>query len=121
MDYFLAAVAGLHLLFMVAELLPWRLPMALKAASKPLHPEARFTEDQLKLVSMIVHNAGIYNGIVAGGLLWAAFPTNNGYDVARVMLIGAIVAGIFGTITLKSWPTALQAVAGIICLFRIWV
>jgi hypothetical protein len=25
------------------------------------------------LLATIVHNAGIYNGIVAGGLFWAAF------------------------------------------------
>jgi hypothetical protein len=35
-----------------------------------------------------VHDAGIYNGILAGGFLWAELPGIHGYDVARVMLLG---------------------------------
>jgi uncharacterized membrane protein len=33
----------------------------------------KWTELQQPLVATIVHNAGIYNAILAGGLLWAAF------------------------------------------------
>lgn len=119
MFIFLAAVGALHVMFMTAELFPWRLPLLLRMASKKLPPEARFTSEQQKLVATIVHNAGIYNGIVAGGLLWAAFPEHHGHDVARVMLIGATAAGIFGTATLKSPATALQAVAGMVGLFLV--
>ncbi len=114
---------------MLAELFPWRLPFLLKAVGKKLPllpesmrtrglpPDARFTDEQQRLVATIVHNAGIYNGILAGGLLWAAFPQNDGLQVARVLLAGAAVAGIFGTVTLKSRPTAIQAAIGILGLF----
>ena len=39
------------------------------------------------------------------------------HDVARVLLLGATAAGIFGTITLKSWPTALQGLIGLVGWF----
>jgi len=119
MNYFLGGAAALHALFMGAELFPWRLPLLLKIASKKLPAGEGFTEKQSDLVAAIVHNAGIYNGIICGGLLWASFAGSQGHDVARVMLLGAAVAGIFGTITLKSLPTALQAAVGIAGLFII--
>jgi hypothetical protein len=130
MKYFLLGAAALHASFMAAELLPWPRPLLLQKASENLHPitdlikdelppEAKFTDEQLKLIATIVHNAGIYNGIVAGGLLWAAIHENDGHNVARVMLMGATAAGIFGTMTLKSWPTALQGLVGLVGLFLV--
>jgi uncharacterized membrane protein len=68
---------------------------------------------------LIVHNAGSYNGIVCGGLFWAAFGGSQCHDVARVMLLGAAAAGIFGTATLKSPATALQVLVGKAGLFMI--
>ena len=117
MSWFLIGAAGLHLLFMAAELFPWSLPVLLRVASKKLPDGEPFTATQRKLVATIVHNAAIYNGIVAGGLLWAAFGGSSATGVARVMLMGAAVAGVFGTATLKSPVTAVQALVGIIGLF----
>jgi hypothetical protein len=74
MRYFLFGAAGLHGLFMLAELFPWRLPTLLRIASKQLPTGEVFTGGQQALIATIVHNAAIYNGIVAGGLLWAASP-----------------------------------------------
>jgi uncharacterized membrane protein len=116
MSWFLAGVAALHLFFMIAELFPWQQPVLLRLVSKKLPDGERFTTVQQRLVATIVHNAGIYNGIVAGGLLWAAFGGKSAADVAHVMLWGAAVAGVFGTVTLKSPMTAAQAVAGIVGL-----
>src|SRR5947199_8716299 len=115
--------------FMVFELFPWSMSFSLRIASKKLPNlpgDEPFTAAQDKVVAArqqllatIVHNAGIYNGIVAGGLFWAAFAETSAIDVARVMLIGAPVAGIFGTATVKSLVTAFQAAVGIGGLFRI--
>jgi uncharacterized membrane protein len=117
MKWYLLAVAAVHAAFMLCELFPWRFPVLLRIVSKKL-PDVRtgdqWTDLQQPLVATIVHNAGIYNGILAGGLLWAALPGDPAPGVARVPLIGAAVAGIFGTATLKSPITALQAVLGII-------
>jgi uncharacterized membrane protein len=78
-----------------------------------------FSDSQKKLVATVVHNAGIYYGIIAGGLFWAAFGGSAATEVARVMLAGAVIAGVFGTTTLKSLLPAAQAVVGIIGLVLI--
>jgi uncharacterized membrane protein len=87
--------------------------------SKKLPAGNTFTPHQRKLVATIVHNAGIYNGILAAGLAWAALTGESAHDVARVLLAGATVAGLFGTVTMRSAPTAVQAALGIIGLLII--
>jgi uncharacterized membrane protein len=119
MRWFILVGACLHVLFMMAELFPWPLPLLLRVASKKLPQGESFSAAQQRLVATIVHNAGIYNGIVAGGLLWAGFGEDGAAAVARVMFAGAIAAGVFGTVTLKSPVTAVQAVVGIVGLFVI--
>src|SRR6266853_3056020 len=119
MKSFLIVAALLHLSFVVCELYPWQIPVSLAAASNGIPailPDQHFTPEQQKwlearqeLTATIVHNAGIYNGIVAGGLFWAAYAGIASIELALVMLIGAVVAGIFGTATLKSPVTAVQA------------
>jgi len=115
MKGFLLVTGLIHVGFMLAELFPPSTPFLLGFVSKKL-PKlptgGPFTIDQQKLVSAIVRNAGIYNGIVAGGLLWVACGGAS-MDVARVMLMGAAVAGVFGAITLKSWVPGVQAAFGI--------
>ncbi len=69
MKWFLVAAAALHVFFMMSELFPWSLPAVLRIASKKLPTAEPFTDAQRKLVAGVVHNAGIYNGIFAGGLL----------------------------------------------------
>jgi putative membrane protein len=117
MKWYLAGVAALHVLFMVCEMYPWRLPILLRKASESRLPGYQWADPPLPFVATIVHNAGIYNGILAGGLFWAAFVRGGpADDVARVLLAGATVAGVFGTVTLKSWPTAVQALLAIVGL-----
>src|SRR5262245_44960980 len=97
MRWFIFAVAALHAAFMLGEMLPWSSPMLLqKLGAKRLKPLGtqdptgkRWTPDQEKLVAAIVHNAGIYNAIIAGGLVWAAWPETLNRDVAQVLLAGA--------------------------------
>lgn len=91
------------------------MPLLLQFVSKKLPVE--FSEEQRKLVATIVHNAGIYNSILAGGLLWAALPGGGGSDAARVLLWGGIVAGVFGAVTLKSVVPAVQALVCLAVLF----
>ena len=116
MHWFLFGVGVLHACFMIAELFPWSLPLLLRIASKKLPEGEPFTLAQRNLVASVVHNAGIYNGIVAGGLFWAALGGDSATAVARVMLIGAAAAGVFGTVTLKSLVSAFQAALAIIGL-----
>jgi len=69
--WFLLGAATLHALFIACELLPWRFPMLLRVASRTMpsiDAQGPLTPAQQSLVSTIVHNAGIYNAILAVGL-----------------------------------------------------
>jgi putative membrane protein len=117
--WFLIGAGVLHALFTLCELFPWSLPVLLRIVTKRLPEKEAFTPAQQTLVATIVQNAGIYNAIVAGGLFWAAFGGASLTNVAHLLLAGAAVAGIFGTITLKSPITAVQALVGIIGFFLV--
>jgi uncharacterized membrane protein len=67
------------------------------------------------LVAMVVHNAGIYNGIVASGLFAAAWVGPSAYCIQVTLLAGGIVAGLFGAGTLSK-ATIFQAICGAIAL-----
>lgn len=114
MKWFLFGVAALHAVFMLCELFPWASPILVRIVSKTLPNGQEWSDPQRALVATIVHNAGIYNAILSGGLFWAAWTGDPARDVARVLLAGAAVAGVFGTATLKSPLTALQALLGIV-------
>ena len=117
MNWFLFLVAALHAVFMLCELFPWSVPVLLRLASRKLPGGGQWSEPQRTLVATIVHNAGIYNGIIAAGLLWAGFGNDPSGNVARVLLAGAAAAGIFGTVTMKSPLAALQAALGLLGLY----
>jgi uncharacterized membrane protein len=100
--------------FTLAELLPWPLPFVLRKTNEKFAPTDKLNSGQKKVVANILRNAGIYNGIVAGGLIYAAFTGDSARDVALVFLIGVSAAGVFGTITLRSWLCALQGILGLV-------
>jgi uncharacterized membrane protein len=114
MRWFLIVVGALHAAFTLLELFPWSFPKLLQKVSERLPNGEKWTESQRPLVAAIVHNAGIYNAVFAGGLFWAAWAGDPARNVAWVLLVGAAVAGIFGTVTLRSWATAIQALLGIV-------
>ena len=120
--YFWLVLAGalLHAAFMILEMFPWGEPLLLAlVAQRALGPENQFkNESQQKLVATIVHNAGIYNAILAGGFFWALTIGPGARDTVRVLMAGAALAGCFGTVTLKpigpnSIATGVQALLGV--------
>jgi hypothetical protein len=115
MKPFLFVVAALHAGFTVCELFPWPLPVLLKVASTKLPDLSdgnKWTSPQRQLVATIVHNAGIYNAILTGGFVWAALTIPVAHEMAQFLLAGAVVAGVFGTVTLKTFVPAIQAIFG---------
>ena len=122
MRWYIIVVGSLHVAFMVCEMYPWHNPILLGIVTKELPAVAgidettkpKFSPQQQQIVATIVHNAGVYNAILAAGLFWAAFRGKPANEIGLVLFIGAAVAGGFGTATLKSPVTALQGVMGII-------
>ena len=80
MKWLLIGIAALHAVFMLCELFPWPAPVLLRIVSKKLPAGEQWTEAQGTLVATIVHNAGIYNAILAGGLLYAAYAGDPARD-----------------------------------------
>jgi uncharacterized membrane protein len=114
MKIVLVAVATLHLGFMLAELFPWPNSLLLRNMLGKM-PSERFSSIQLDLIANVVRNAGIYNGIVAGGLFYCARAGD--FAAARVLLVGVVAAGIFGAFTLKSYIPVGQALLGLVGYF----
>lgn len=117
MNKLLFAIAAFHVILAVCEIFPWSYPVLLRVASKKLPTGSdgrQWNEPQQRLVATIVQNAGIYNAILAGGLLWAAFAGDSSRDFARVLLVGVTFAGVFGSATLRNPVPAIQALLGII-------
>ncbi len=113
MKTLLVIAAILHFAFMLAELVPWPFPLLLRIASKRLPKGEFFTPSQQELVATVVRNAGIYNCILASGFVWAIMLGEAGLPVAQLLFAGALLAGAFGTATLKSPVTAVQALVGL--------
>jgi len=119
---YIIVVALLHAAFAFCEMYPWSNPILLTLVTKRLPVESgdddvtkhKFSARHQPIVATIVHNAGVYNAILAAGLFWAAFRGEHGNEIALVLFIGAAVAGAFGTATLQSPATALQGILGIV-------
>jgi uncharacterized membrane protein len=107
------SIGFLHVLFMLGELLPWESPLIMNLVLDKwgLH----LPTDQSQFVSTVVHNAGIYNGIVGAGLFAAASLGPQGRRVQLALLTGGVVAGVVGGLTLSP-ATFVQAILGVIAL-----
>lgn len=108
-------IAVLHVLFMIGELFPWHGPKIMGLVLKKWPRQLDLSPNDQHLVAVVVHNAGVYNGIVAGGLFATAWVGRNAYPVQVVLLAGGIVAGIFGAVTLSK-AAIVQAILGVIAI-----
>lgn len=137
MRWCLLATGILHAVFFLAETLPWPEPFLLRtllerAASTESSTdkqsaatgdssgtrEAKKVEVQPEsaraLFATVVHNAGVYNAILAGGLFWAFYRGRVANELAMVLCIGVVVAGVFGAATIQSVVCVIQAVLGLL-------
>lgn len=111
----LCSIGVLHSLFMVGELYPWESPLIMALVLKKWPDPLDLSPNDSHFVSMVVHNAGIYNGIVAIALFVTASRGRNAVPVQVALLAGGIAAGLFGASTLTS-ATIVQAILGAIAL-----
>ena len=108
-------VAVAHLGFMAIEMLPWKRPFVFRLVKLPFEPRP---ENEMAAAA-IVHNAGLYNGFLAAGLIWAILATQGALELRLFFLSCAVIAGVFGAATL-TWKTLLlQAIPAAIALAAI--
>lgn len=108
-------VAMAHLGFMAIEMFPWKRPFVfrlVKLGFDPPHNEIT--------AAPIVHNAGLYNGFIAAGLIWGMPDSQDAFSLRVFFLSCVIVAGLFGALTLTPKTLLLQALPGIVALAAVW-
>jgi putative membrane protein len=108
-----AIVAALHFLFLILEMFLWRTPVG----QKIFHLTPEFAAQS----AVLAQNQGLYNGILAAGLIWTFFIPDHAFQAsARVFfLVAIIVAGSFGAITAKPSIFFIQALPALIALIAI--
>lgn len=106
------AVASIHIAISTVEIFFWNNPS--------VYQRLDFVSDVASQVTPIVQNAGLYNGFIAAGLIWAAFATSNTVRLRVFFLVCVIVAGIFGALTLKWTTLVLQTIPGFTALAFVW-
>ena len=105
----------LHIAIMVGELYPWEHPWIMGRVLEKWPQRLDLSVNDTHLVAAIVHNAGIYNGIVGVGLFASASVGPVAFPAQVALLAGGVVAGLFGAKTL-SVVTIGQAILSAIAL-----
>ncbi len=111
----ICSIGVLHLVFMVGELYPWEHPWIMVRVLEKWPQQLNLSDSGTHFVALVVHNAGIYNGIVAAGLFAAASAGPVAFPVQIALLAGGVVAGLFGAKTLTVMTVG-QAILGAIAL-----
>lgn len=109
-----ALVALLHIGFLVLETFLWQTPTGLKIFH--MTPEAAAHS------AVVAKNQGIYNGVLAAGLIWSFFVTDPHFQLAlRTFFLGAIVVvGVYGAATAKRTILYIQALPAALALLAVW-
>jgi putative membrane protein len=110
-------IALIHVLFLIVQMFLWDTEFVQKRIVGDFTPE--------QISAILAQNQGLYNGFLAGGLIWglfvSQFPQVEPSSIVVFFLICVAIAGIFGSISLKR-PTAflIQSVPAILALFLLW-
>jgi len=103
-----------HLYFLWMEMFAWE--TAGKKAFGDVLPEELF-----KPTKRLAANQGLYNGFLAGGLIWTFFITDMSWKVyISVFFLGCVaIAGIYGGITASRKILIVQALPAIIAIILV--
>jgi putative membrane protein len=108
-----AFVALEHIGFLTLEMFFWTSPTALRAFN--------LTPEFAKASQAMAANQGLYNGFLAAGLFWGLLSKNHGYAAKIFFLSCAIVAGIYGALTVKMSILYVQALPAAVALALVWI
>lgn len=110
-DVVIAAVALLHIYFLVLEMFLWDKPMGLRAFGQ--------TPEAAKISKVLAANQGLYNGFLAAGLIWGLSLGEAGTSVKVFFLVCVLIAGLYGAATARRkilFVQALPAAVGLVLL-----
>jgi putative membrane protein len=98
-----AFVALLHVGFLVLEMFFWTKPLGRRVFA--------LTEQRARDSAQLAANQGLYNGFLAGGLVWGLLIGDR--TICLFFLGCVVVAGLFGAATVKRSILYVQAVPAI--------
>lgn len=102
-------VSAIHFYFLILEMFLWTKPKGMKTFG--------IKKDFAEQTKTLAANQGLYNGFIAAGLLWSGIDTNLNPYVRYFFLVCVILAGVFGSISLKNKKVFLfQSLPAIIAL-----
>ena len=109
------AVAALHVYFLVLEMFLWTAPVGLRTF--------RMTAEFAESTKTLAANQGLYNGFLAGGLVWAlvAFGIPAGRPVLTFFLVCIVIAGAYGAATVSRRILVVQAVPALVAGGFLWL
>jgi putative membrane protein len=106
----IALVALLHLGFLVPEMFLWTRPVGLAVF--------RLSPQQAQQSKRLAANQGLYNGFLAGGLVYAVATGSR--EFALFFLACVVVAGMFGAMTVNHRIFFVQALPALLAIAALW-
>ena len=108
--FLIAFVALEHLAFMILEMYFWTKPLGLKIFGN----SAEVAETSAILAS----NQGLYNGFLAGGLVWSLLIKDNCHSrsTSLFFLSCVVLAGLFGGLTAKGSIFFIQGLPALLAI-----
>ena len=103
-----ALVAALHAYILVLEMFLWQKP--------PGRSLSGFDAELARATAPLAANQGLYNGFLAGGLIWGLWLGDPGFAVKVFFLACVIVAGAFGAATASTKILYIQALPAALAL-----
>ena len=103
-----AAVALLHIIFLVLEMFLWTNPIGMRAFA--------LDADRARVTATLAANQGLYNGFLAAGLIWSFIASDDRWSIRLFFLGCVIIAGLFGAVTVDKSILWVQALPGVIAL-----
>lgn len=104
----IAAIALLHIYFLVLEMFLWDKPLGLKTF--------RQTPEKAQHSKSLAKNMGLYNGFLAAGLIWGLYLGTEGQAINIFFLSCVLIAGIFGAFTAGKKIFFIQGIPAAIAL-----
>jgi len=110
-----AAVAALHIYFLVLEMFLWTRPLGLKTFGS--------TAEKAADSAVLAANQGLYNGFLAAGLIWGLVQRipEFAFQIKAFFLCCVIVAGLYGALTASGKILFVQALPAVLALILLWL
>ena len=107
-------VAAIHVYILVLEMFLWRT----ERGRRSFGTDQAFADASATLAA----NQGLYNGILAAGLVWGAIAANPvGFQVKVFFLLAVAVAGLYGAATVNRRILVVQTVPALVALVAVIV